>query len=261
MGSLITLAVMLVVIIWLARNAYSGRGYRGAYLAAALGSFVMSFGCFSIIPSNRDVALARAGKDETQLAGTNALRAIGPPIGLIFAAGCLGGLMGAALYRTPRAPLPPPPVAVVPAPPPEPPPESPPQKRKHTAVLPGTGRGFFVEVAGESFYQPALRTLQTLAGKEPVRVLLYPEPENAHDSNAVAIKTFEGETVGYLTRDDAPRYQQTLLALRERGQVGVCSAQLVGGTDDKPSIGIFLDIEVPTHVAKELGVTYKPVRK
>lgn len=134
-----------------------------------------------------------------------------------------------------------------------------PLPRKLTAVLPGTGRGYFVEAVGESFNQPALRALAAAAGKNPIRVLLQPEPDNPHDANAVAVKDFEGQLLGYLSRDDAPRYQQTLLALRDRGQTGVCSAVTFGGDSEKPNIGIRLDLEAPMHIASSLGVDYTRV--
>ncbi len=125
----------------------------------------------------------------------------------------------------------------------------PPGVRKLTANLPGTGRGFLVEVVGESLHQPALQSLAAAAGKDPVRVLLNPEPENPYDPNAVAVKNFEGDRLGYLPREVAHRYQMILMALRDRGQTGVCDAQLCGGSDDQPMVGLRLDLDSPARVA------------
>lgn len=99
MGSLVTLIIMVALIAWIARSAYLGRAYRGLYLAAAMVSVVLSFGCFSIIPSDRDLDIARASGDQAQIAGTGAIQAIGPSLGLIWAGACFGALLGSIMYR------------------------------------------------------------------------------------------------------------------------------------------------------------------
>jgi len=267
MAGLLVLLAMACIVICIARSAYKGDGYRGLYVAIAIVCMAMSYGCFAITPTPRDMLVAVASKDETQIAGTRAMIAFGPTIGGLWLAGAFGGVLGAALFRTrmagPTPSISPTAVAISHTPPASDPapPAAPTRSRKFTAVLPGTGRGFFIEVVGESHYQPQLRQLQAIAGTDPVRVLLHPEPENPHDANAVAVKTFEGETLGYLTREDAPRYQQTLLALRERGQTGICSARLVGGDATRPAIGIWLDLEPPTVVAAACDVKYTRVRQ
>lgn len=126
--------------------------------------------------------------------------------------------------------------------------------------IPSTGRGYFLEVHGESFYQETLQ--EQWAKMRPDRewtVRLTAEPSNVHDPCAVAVQTFNGETVGYLPRAEAARYQQLFLQLATQGLVGICSARLVGGTKTKPSIGVFLDVDPPTSIAKKLGLTYQRV--
>ena len=122
--------------------------------------------------------------------------------------------------------------------------------------VPGTGRGYFFEVVGESFYQDALRTLP----EEPT-VRLTAEPDNPHDANAVAIQSLDGATLGYMPREEAARYQHLMLELAERGLAAVCQATAIGGTAEKPSRGIVLDLDGPTIVAAKLGLEYERRRR
>ena len=128
------------------------------------------------------------------------------------------------------------------------------------AFLPGTGRGYFLEVIGEASYQPAL--VEHWRACQPERetsVRLTAEPTNTFDPKAVAVQTFNGTTLGYLARSEAARYQQLLLQLEAQGLIGICNAKLVGGTGGK-SIGIYLDVEPPTIVASKLGLEYERTR-
>ena len=127
--------------------------------------------------------------------------------------------------------------------------------------LPGTGRGCFVEVVGESFRLDALRRSMTEDdGSQDATFHLFPEVGNQFDENAIAVLTDQRVIVGYLTREDAPRYRQTLFELRARGEIGRCSGRFVGGTTEKPNIGVWLDLIPPTRLAKHFGVAYEPVR-
>jgi hypothetical protein len=129
-------------------------------------------------------------------------------------------------------------------------------------LLPGTGRGYFVEVVGESNYQDALVALRrSLGGSRECTVLLAAEPDNAFDKNAVVVKSSAGLTLGYLTREDAARYQQVLLQLAVKGhRLMAAAAQLVGGTNSKPSIGVWLDLQGATIIAKSFELDYKRVK-
>lgn len=130
------------------------------------------------------------------------------------------------------------------------------------ALLPGTGRGYFVPVVGETHHAAALQELRVSShGEQEQSVILSPEPENTYDPHAVAVTTFRGETIGYLRREDAPRYQPTLLALRSQGLTSICSARFYWPTQGKPNIGVWLDLEVPTAVAAKFGVKYQRVTR
>lgn len=129
---------------------------------------------------------------------------------------------------------------------------------KEPVWLTGTGRGFYLEVVGESHYQDALGELwQEMRPERELSVRLMPERGNAHDANAVVVQTFRGVTVGYLGRDDAARYQQLVSQIADGGRIPVCQAKLHGGTQSKPAVGVWLDVEAPTKVAAALGLTYK----
>ena len=98
-------------------------------------------------------------------------------------------------------------------------------------MLPTTD-GFFVEVVGESHYQDALRDIRAELEDEDedqTGIILSPEPENPHDPKAVAVTTYQGVTIGYLSSEEAARYQPTLLELRQRGLTSICGAKLPGG--------------------------------
>jgi hypothetical protein len=102
--------------------------------------------------------------------------------------------------------------------------------------LPSAMDGYgYLSVVGESQYQPALQQIAQRGRTHWAK--LVPEPGNPFDSNAVMVE-IDGQTVGYLSRGEARRYQRRLLPLAEPMQV---PAKLIGGTDDKPSIGVLLD--------------------
>jgi hypothetical protein len=135
-----------------------------------------------------------------------------------------------------------------------------PAGNRPVVYLPGTGRGYFLAVTGESVYQDVLtdQWLKMRPDRE-TSVRLTAEPSNAHDPHAVAVQTFAGETVGYLPREEAARYQQLLVQIEALGLIGVCTAKMLGGTSRKKHLGVFLDIEPPTVVASKLGLTYTRV--
>jgi hypothetical protein len=109
---------------------------------------------------------------------------------------------------------------------------APPTARQLPAAMDGYG---YLSVVGESQYQLAL---QQIAQRGRIHwAKLVPEPGNPFDSNAVMVE-IDGQTVGYLSRGEARRYQRQLLPLAEPIQV---PAKLIGGTRDKPSIGVVLD--------------------
>jgi hypothetical protein len=92
-----------------------------------------------------------------------------------------------------------------------------------------------LSAVGESQYQPALGRIAK-SGRVCWAALVT-ELENPFDKNAVAVQV-QGETVGYLSRTDARRYQSRLRTLTEPMRVPI---KLIGGTADKPSFGVLVD--------------------
>lgn len=108
--------------------------------------------------------------------------------------------------------------------------------------LPGTpvrvGSRGRVPVVGESHYQPAIVTV--IAGRHvpsagrwddalEVEAALVPEPTNRFDPNAVRIDLAAGGgwvTAGHLSRDIAPDYQRSLLAMQRDGALPVVPARV-----------------------------------
>jgi very-short-patch-repair endonuclease len=73
-----------------------------------------------------------------------------------------------------------------------------------------------VQVSGASHHQEALTWLRYYAN-DRLPAALYPEPDNPHDSNAVAV-IIGGRRVGYLTRDYARLWQPVILAEHAAGR-------------------------------------------
>lgn len=98
------------------------------------------------------------------------------------------------------------------------------------------GGQFRMEVRGESQYQDALRRA---IGRQETPVVVtaeaLPEEGNRHDANAVVVR-IKGAQVGYIPREWAPGFRQTL---RARGYGGVrCPAVIKGGD----ILGVWLDL-------------------
>jgi hypothetical protein len=116
----------------------------------------------------------------------------------------------------------------------------------HVAVLP-TGN-----------YQDALRDIVTGGDKgsaddrvelHGLRAALVPEPSNPHDPNAIQAQMTIGEggryrLVGYLSAEDAVRYQPVVQRLWTKKAVGVCKAVIEYGQDGEPS-SVRLDLAPP----------------
>lgn len=112
----------------------------------------------------------------------------------------------------------------------------------------GHTSGGMQEVVGEANYQSALDEVCGGRCSEGVivRVVtaeLVREPKNRYDRNAVAVD-IEGRRVGYLPRDDAPRWHAAVDHLGKHGYAATCRAELLGGWDrggrDKGHIGVVL---------------------
>ncbi len=114
---------------------------------------------------------------------------------------------------------------------------------------------FNVEVVGESNYQKALQYLMRRAkhGEREwnmTHVRIQTEPTNTYDPNAVRISSLSDDTIGYLSRDDALKWQPAILALESEGKSIVCDASLFGGTKEKPHIGAWLALRAPRNLSK-----------
>lgn len=118
------------------------------------------------------------------------------------------------------------------------------------AKLHGPGKYEF-NIVGESHYQAALESLCGGRSEESARkdteAYLYLENNNKYDSLAVRVD-IEGNTVGYLSKQDARSYRMQLENLGHRNLVGICSAIIVGGwhrsNSDSGHFGVKLDLPV-----------------
>jgi hypothetical protein len=117
---------------------------------------------------------------------------------------------------------------------------------------PGT---FDVEAVGESNYQDILwRAVRehAPAGRRyrvPVVAVLLPEPSNPYDRNAIRV-LINGETAGYLSREDAIEYQEFIVARTHDDRAAGCNAFIYGGSisgERRGSLGIWLDLPDPKH--------------
>lgn len=105
-----------------------------------------------------------------------------------------------------------------------------------------------LEVVGESNYQAALWSICGGTAGDQIRheviAVLVPEPDNAFDSNAIAIQV-EAKTVGYLARDVAAQYRPGLTALMEKTSAYVAlRGVVVGGgyyADGPGRLGVWLE--------------------
>jgi HIRAN domain len=80
--------------------------------------------------------------------------------------------------------------------------------------------------------------------------VLVREPDNEYDSNAIAVYSPAGK-IGHLSREDAERYQDVLIALEERGaDAGACSAFLRRA--DNGNWGVVLAVSSPHICLEEL---------
>ncbi|HVK20736.1 MAG TPA: HIRAN domain-containing protein [Actinokineospora sp.] len=104
-----------------------------------------------------------------------------------------------------------------------------------------------LEVVGESDYQVELRAICGASAGDRVRhqvvAVLVPEPENVHDSNAIAVHV-DGRRVGYLPREVAARYLAGLHRLMaECGGLVTLEGIVVGGgfyPDGPGRLGVWL---------------------
>lgn len=118
-----------------------------------------------------------------------------------------------------------------------------------------------IEVVGESYHQSVLervgggRTVDGARLKDHV-ALLFPEPSNVYDRDAVRVLIATGGTVGYLSHEDAVAYRPLIDQLAAVGKLVACRASISGGWDDgqgsRGTFGLRLFLDTPEGAAKEL---------
>ncbi len=105
-------------------------------------------------------------------------------------------------------------------------------------------QGHMVEltIVGESGYQDYIRHVAQQARGGGFEIVLRPDPQNPFDSSAVVVLVdgrTDGRPVGYLPREMARVWQPALFSAEAEGFFVVGTAQVLGGTRDKPNVGVF----------------------
>jgi hypothetical protein len=115
------------------------------------------------------------------------------------------------------------------------------ESSRATVDLGSPAAGCNFNIVGESHYQGRLRNISASAGRS-FTALLMPEPTNAFDPNAIRVVAEGAGTIGYLSREDAVHYAPVLELLGRHAHVGSCMARLTGGTPEKRSFGVLLNL-------------------
>jgi hypothetical protein len=122
------------------------------------------------------------------------------------------------------------------------------------AVSLRSGRGWTVDVVGESNYQSALGLFYRRGGGKgsdlKCEAQLMPDDGNLHDSNAVSVR-IAGVVVGYLPRDMAKEYRARIAELPHLAGPATCSAKIIGGHR--------LENGETAHFGVKLNMTWPPL--
>lgn len=108
--------------------------------------------------------------------------------------------------------------------------------------VPIPSQGTF-EVVGESHHQQGIAAMRSSG--EPVTALLVAETGNPYDPTAVRVLLSNGkraENAGYLPRDIAAQWWPSLADMGRNGTIAAGQARFVGGTPQKPSHGVWVDV-------------------
>lgn len=137
------------------------------------------------------------------------------------------------------------------------------QKLPENAIRLRKGIGGFIEVVGESRFQEVCQRARAAAWPVGTSVEFWaglePEPTNPADSEAVRIH-FDGHTLGYLTRAEARIFRQTHVEAISSGRPIFCLARPIGGSKDKPTIGIMLDFLLQEEKRLKQGYDSPPTK-
>ena len=104
-----------------------------------------------------------------------------------------------------------------------------------------------LNIVGESFYQDALSRFKTGVSYG----FLVPDQNNAYDKNAVALYLIDKELmihrVGHLPKEVAARVSQPIAnLLGSNNQIIPVQARVAGGSEDKPTLGVFAHARTET---------------
>ena len=117
--------------------------------------------------------------------------------------------------------------------------------------------GGFVEVVGECYHEANIRRARRSAEPREHFHLFWAglehEPNNRADPNAVKVH-FNGLTLGYLSRSDARTFLKAHRAALGSGRPIVCEARILGGTREKPNLGVFLDFWLEVEERQPIGL-------
>jgi hypothetical protein len=122
-----------------------------------------------------------------------------------------------------------------------------------------------VSVVGISHYQSALAEISGRRADEEIRfetrATLVPEPDNPHDADAIAVHV-ANRLVGYLSREENPRWQEVVQTLAQHNHVAAAEAMIAGrppggGTSN---LGVFLRLPTPTEARAQVGIRFGPHR-
>jgi hypothetical protein len=104
--------------------------------------------------------------------------------------------------------------------------------------------GFNIDLHGEAQRNADGQSRQEIIArlKEGEYVTLVPEPDNAHDSNAIRVDSGIG-TIGYVSRHDAKRIGDLIA----RGAVSKCYIDEIRGGEDGYNYGVILRLETTTN--------------
>ena len=107
-------------------------------------------------------------------------------------------------------------------------------------AIPSTGS---LEVVGESHYQEGIGAMAAVGGA--ITALLVAEVGNPYDPRAVRVlltNRYRAEKAGYLDSEQAAVWWPKLAELATHNKVAAGVARFVGGTTDRPSFGVWVDV-------------------
>lgn len=114
--------------------------------------------------------------------------------------------------------------------------------------------GYRQPVVGESHYQPTFRAVAQMtihwSKVRYVNARLVPEPNNQHDRHAVSVRLTD-TVVGYIPREETRAYRAIIEHLAQWGKDATARAELTGGRQDAPTIGINLMVTGPPGVTTD----------